>query len=120
MGAHLVATHQWQVTVQDDHVVVMDERPLQPGIAVEGQIHGHLLAPQPHAECLGELTIVVNHEHTHATASRLRSFAEPRSCTRWLRASCKVAAAWLKAGTSRVKAGFPRPGPARDRRSRPR
>ena len=50
-------TSSGQVPVEHDHVVVGDQRALEAGRPVEGDVHGHLLLPQPDADRLGQLPV---------------------------------------------------------------
>jgi hypothetical protein len=63
------------------------QRPLKPGVTVEGEVDHHLLAPQAHAEGLGKLTVVLDHEHSHAIASSVPGRRQCRSSASGLRIS---------------------------------
>jgi hypothetical protein len=65
LRADMVAVNPWQVPVEDDHVVVVLERALQPRGAVERNVDRHLLPPQRRADDLGQLLVVFDHKHAH-------------------------------------------------------
>lgn len=64
-GAHVVAVQAGQIPVEHDHVVVADERAIEPCRAVVGDIDGHLRPAQAHADRVGQLFIVFDHQDAH-------------------------------------------------------
>jgi len=66
LGAHLVTVPPGQVPVQHDHVVVGDQRALEALRPVVGHVHRHPLLPQPGPDRVGQLTVVLDHQHPHA------------------------------------------------------
>jgi hypothetical protein len=65
LGAHVVAVHAGKVTVQHDDVVVVDGGPLEGRVAVEHDVDGHRVAPQPVGDRVGEEALVLNHQYAH-------------------------------------------------------
>ncbi|MCX4697606.1 hypothetical protein [Streptomyces sp. NBC_01373] len=55
-----------QIAVEYDDVVAVDLDALQGGRPVEGQVDRHPLPAQPGGDGLGELFMVLDHQHTHA------------------------------------------------------
>ena len=64
-GADLVAMRARQVPVEDDDVVVGPAGPVQCAVTVEGQVDGHVFAPQACRDRLGQLLVVLDHEYSH-------------------------------------------------------
>ena len=64
-GADLVAVDSGQIPVQDDDVVVGDLHLGQRFGAVPHDVHRHRLATQPHGYRIGEIGLVLDHQHAH-------------------------------------------------------
>ena len=73
-----IAVKAGQVAVEHDHVVVVDERARQAGLAVERDIDRHPRVTQPGRDRLGQLLIVFDHKHAHRC-----SFAETVAAARF-------------------------------------
>jgi hypothetical protein len=54
-----------QIPVKHHHVVVREQRPVQPAAAVEGDIDGQLPPAQEDGDHLGKLRVVFDHQHPH-------------------------------------------------------
>src|SRR5262249_39168953 len=65
LGAYVVAVQAGQVSVEHDHVVVVEQGPLKPGRAVERDVDGHPRLAQPGGDRLGHLLIVFDHKYPH-------------------------------------------------------
>ena len=76
-GAHLVAVPSGQVPVEHDHVIIGHQRPLKTVRPVEGDVHGHPLLPQPGPDRLGQLAVVLDHQHPHGRTSDPRARGPP-------------------------------------------
>ena len=63
--AYLIAVKAGQVAVKDDHVVVVDERACQAGLAVERDIDSHPRVTQAGRDRLCQLLVVFDHKHAH-------------------------------------------------------
>ena len=66
--------HPWQVAVEHDHVVVVDERARQTGRSVERDIDGHAGLAQAERDRPGHLLVVLDHEHSHVHQATSRWF----------------------------------------------
>ena len=64
--AHPVAVHPGQVAVEHDDVVVVDRGLPQPGRAVERDVDRHAVALQPERDRLGQLRLILDHQHAHS------------------------------------------------------
>ena len=64
--AHPVAMHLRQVAIEHDHVVVVDRGLPQAGRAVKRDIHRHALALQTERDRLGQLRLILDHQHSHS------------------------------------------------------
>ena len=68
--AHPVAVHLGQVAIEHDHVVVVDRGLPQPGRAVERDVDRHALALQPERDRLGQLRLILDHQHAHSPCQK--------------------------------------------------
>jgi hypothetical protein len=57
--------HQWEVTVEDDHVVVVDADALQGSRTVVHDVDGHGLPAQSGGHRIGEQLLVLDDEYAH-------------------------------------------------------
>ena len=64
-GADLIAVDAGQIPVQDDDVVVGDLHLRQRLSAVPRDVDRHRLATQPQCYRIGEVGLVLDHQHTH-------------------------------------------------------
>ena len=64
-GADRVAVDPGQVPVQDDDVVGVQQRLLDPGRAVVGHVRADALVPQAVGDVVGQLGLILDHEHPH-------------------------------------------------------
>jgi hypothetical protein len=62
---HLIAVKSGQIAIEHDHVVIVDHRAGQAGLAVERDIDSHVFVPQPGRNRLGQLSVVFDHKHAH-------------------------------------------------------
>jgi hypothetical protein len=58
-----------QVPVEHDHVVGVHTDPLQRGVAVVADVHGHGQPAQPLGDGVREKLFVLHDQHTHARQS---------------------------------------------------
>jgi len=65
-----VAVNAWKVTIEHDHVVVVDRGMPQPGRAVERDVDGHAVALQAERDRLGQLSMVLDHQHAHSACKQ--------------------------------------------------
>jgi hypothetical protein len=68
-AADLVAVDHQEVTVKNDHVIVVDGQALQRRAAVERNVHGRVLAAQAVRYRLREWPLVFHHEYPHVISS---------------------------------------------------
>ena len=54
-----------QVTIEHDHVVIVDERARQAGLAVQRDIDRHPRLAQAGGDRLGQFLVVLDHKHPH-------------------------------------------------------
>jgi hypothetical protein len=54
-----------KVAVEHDHVVVVDQRARQAGLAVEGDVDRHPRVAQAGGDRSGQLLVVLDHKHPH-------------------------------------------------------
>ena len=64
-AADLVAVDLRQVAVEHDHVVALARHVTESLLAVEGDIDRHPFAAQPDRDRGGELSVILDDEHTH-------------------------------------------------------
>ena len=84
-GAELVAVQLREVTVEDDHLVLVDERLLEAGLAVEGHVDGVGVVAQAAGEGLGHPLVVLDDQHPHERSPRRPAAATRRSRTALIR-----------------------------------
>jgi hypothetical protein len=65
-GADRVAVDARQVTVEDDDVVGVQQRLLDGGRAVVGDIRADALVAQAVGDVVGQFGLILDHEHPHA------------------------------------------------------
>ena len=68
-----------QVAVEDDDVVAVLKRAAQAGLALEGDIDGHPLTPQPDGDRVRQLLVIFDDQYAHCeTVWRCAVDAAPR------------------------------------------
>lgn len=88
LAADIVAVHEREVPVEDDHVVVVDADALQGGRTVVHDVDGHGLPAQSGGHRIGEQLLVLDDEYAHVACP---SSVHPRSAPRRTRAG----SSWL-------------------------
>ena len=73
--ADLVARDDRQVAVEHQHVVVVDARPLEAGLAVIGDVHCHRVEPQAFRDRVRELPLVFDDQYAHVVTQHQRQVA---------------------------------------------
>ena len=76
LAADVVAVHEREVAVEDDHVVVVDADAFQGGRAVVHDVDGHGLPAQSGGHRIGEQLLVLDDEYAHVACP---SSVHPRS-----------------------------------------
>jgi hypothetical protein len=58
-----------EVSVEDDHVIVVDQRAAEPGLTVDGYVDGHSSPPEAAGDGLGQLRVVFDHQDPHRASN---------------------------------------------------
>jgi hypothetical protein len=79
-GADLIAGDDGDIAIEDEHVVVVDGRALEAGLAVIGDVDGHGVVPQPFCDRIGQLPFVFDDENPHCPPVRSNTVVYTTEC----------------------------------------
>ncbi len=66
-GAHLVSVDAREVAIEHDHLIVVDERAREAGLAVQRDVDRHPSFAQPGGDRQRQFLVVLDHKHPHWT-----------------------------------------------------